>query len=302
MKYTNKFNLPLHIVDWLINDDYDHNFEENTISTTTLMKPVRAYWLSRRHNELLEMDASDLIASRMGSAIHDSMEKAPTQDIIREQRFKRSIDIDDETWTVTGKFDMLVDNHDGTWHLRDIKTTSVWTYVLGGKDEDYTKQMSVYKWLLQDEYEVSDEGYIDFVFTDWQSSKAREDDNYPKLKILPSYAVKLWSLEETEKWVKDRLQSFKSYREAEDNKLPYCTREELWASNDKYAVTKKGAKRATKLCDSEEEAKAYMQTKKLLTVATIEKRPAKVKRCKYCPALPFCNQGTYYLNNGRIDL
>ena len=300
MKYTNKHNLPLHIVDWLINDDYDHDETVNTISTTTLMKPVRAYWLSQRHNKDLQMDVTDLIASSMGRAIHDSMEKAPTQDIIREQRFKRVLKIGDEDWTVTGKFDMLVDNHDGTWHLRDIKTTSVWVYVLGGKDEDYVKQMSVYRWLLQDEYDVSDEAYIDFVFTDWQSSKAREDPKYPQLKILPSYKVELWSLEETEAWVKDRLQAFKSYRDTDDTKLPYCTRDELWAANDKYAVRKAGAARATRVLDSEDEAKAYIADKKLGTIASIEKRPAKVKRCSYCPALPFCNQGTYYLNNGRI--
>ncbi len=302
MEFTNKYNLPQHIVDWLTSDDYDYINEPNTISTTSLMKPVRAHWLVSRHADNLQTDVYDRVASRMGSAIHDAMDKCHTEGLIKEERHQRQLDVDGVTWNITGKFDLLVNNQDGTWHLRDIKTTSVWAYILGGKDIEYTKQMSVYRWLLQDKYEIADEGYIDFLFTDWQSSKAKTDPDYPQLKIQHSYPVPLWSLDKTEEYILERVSLIQENQEVEDNKLPYCTREELWAKDDQYAVKKIGNQKATRVFDSEAEALNYIHDKKLSSKAKVEKRPAQVKRCKYCPALPFCNQGTYYLNSGRVAL
>lgn len=40
MKFTNKFNLPQHICDWLAFDEYDYN--PDTISATTIIGPARA--------------------------------------------------------------------------------------------------------------------------------------------------------------------------------------------------------------------------------------------------------------------
>ncbi len=287
MHYTNRHNLPQYLVDWLIHDNYDHNQDPLTISATTLMKPVRAYWLTARHGNELETDVSDLVAARLGNAIHDSIELVETPNVSKEQRTKRQVTIGNETFTISGKYDLLV-NQNGKWILRDIKTTSVWAYIFGGKDEDYRKQLSIYRWLLQDTFKVEETAFIDFIFTDWSSTKARQEDNYPQQRIHPSYPIKLMSLEETETYVTSRLSEFFQFRDITDSALPLCTKEELWASEDKFAVMKPAAKRATKLCDSRNEAETYMVREQIK--GYIEPRPGKVKRCKYCSASPFCSQ------------
>lgn len=302
MKVTNKKNLPEYIFQWLVKDNYDHNHDPYVISTTTLMKPVKVKVLYDRYYNQLEVDASDLVASRLGSAIHDSMEQVEVAGVVKEERVSRIMEINGSEYTITGKFDVLeLDGKKGI--LRDIKTTSTWAYIYGSKDEDYIKQLSIYRWLLQDQYEI-EEGYIDFIFTDWQSSKAKQakkdGDNYPQDRILPGYKIQLMSLEETEAYIRTRLELFDSVRDNKDAQLPSCTPDELWSTEEKFAVYKKGAKRASRVLDSVENAKKYMTTKKIDGV--IQHRPAMVKRCKYCAAFPFCTQGIALNHQGLVVL
>ena len=89
MKYTNKHNFPDFVVQWLQTDEYD--YEENTLSATTLMQPARAYALKKQNWEHLEIDVSDLIASRYGTAIHDSVEKVNLTGCKQEERLRKAV-------------------------------------------------------------------------------------------------------------------------------------------------------------------------------------------------------------------
>lgn len=287
MHYTNRYNLPQYLVDWLISDNYDYNQDPLTVSATTLMKPVRAYWLTARHGDTLEIDVSELIAARLGSAIHDSIERVETKNVFKEERVKKTVEIDGVTFTVSGKYDILTFENN-KWVLRDIKTTSVWAYIYGGKDDDYRKQLSIYRWLLSGDREVELVAFIDMIFTDWQSMKAKTEDNYPQQRIHPGYRIELLSLEETEAYIRERLSFFYKFKDVVDLNLPFCTKEELWATEDTWAVMKPGAQRATKVCDSKLAAVAYMTEKQIK--AEVQHRPGKVKRCKYCSAAPYCSQ------------
>lgn len=298
MKFTNKFNLPAYLVDWLKNDDYDYNHDPLTISATSLLKPTRASILTDRHVEALEIDVSDLIASRYGNAIHDSIERIETPGVSKEKRVSRTIEVAGVTFTVTGKYDLLVQEGD-SHRIRDIKTTSVWAFIYGGKDEDYRGQLSIYRWLLSDKMKVEPTAYIDFFFTDWQSSKARNEADYPKRRINPGYKIDLLSLEDTEAMIRTKLAELVKYASVEDDELPFCTKKELWAEDDTYAVYKIGNKRATKVCDSEQQAEAYKLNNKIN--GFIQHRKGKVKRCKYCSAAPWCNQFTELLKQNLID-
>lgn len=296
--YTNKLNLPQYIVDWLCSDSYDHDHDPYTISATTLMKPTRATLLTIRYADRLQQDVSDLIASRVGGAIHDSIEKIETLNVQKELRAERLVTVGPVTYKVTGKFDIMEEQPDETETLRDIKTTSVWSYILGGKDDNYEKQLSIYRWLNSVDRKVNDIGYIDFFFTDWQSTKARTDRNYPQHRIHTGYKIQLMSLEDTEDYIRSRLEAIEIDRNKADNNLTLCTAEELWAENEKFAVYKHGAKRATRVLDSMEEAEKYKKAKRIS--GFIKKREAKVRRCNYCSGLPFCNQGQRYLNKGLL--
>ena len=73
--YSNLTNLPLPIAAWLAHDTYDR--EAAGISATTLMKPTRQIILSKRlpPGEGIT-DISGMIKSRIGTAIHDAIERA----------------------------------------------------------------------------------------------------------------------------------------------------------------------------------------------------------------------------------
>lgn len=296
---TNKLGLPEYLVDWLNHDSYDHNKAENTISATGLMKPVKISILTARHKEKLEIDVSELIASRMGTAIHDSIERISTPNFSKEQRITRVLRVKEIDFTVTGKYDVLQKNGDGTVTIRDIKTTSVWAYIFGGKDEDYRIQLSIYRWLLSQTEEVTSIAFIDFFFTDWQSMKAKTEANYPSQRLKAGYKVDLLSLEDTEKYIVERLTMFLDFRDVEDDDLPDCTPKELWAGVDTWALVKIGNKRATKICDSLADAEAYKNLHS--SDLTIRLRPGKVKRCGYCPVHNHCSQHKRLVESGQIE-
>jgi hypothetical protein len=287
MKFTNKLNLPAYLVDWLSNDNYDYSNQPNTISATGILKPLRASILTSRHGENLEMDISDLIASRYGNAIHDSIERIETPGVSKEQRTKRVIEVDGVSFTVTGKYDLLVEEN-GVHTIRDIKTTSVWAQIYGGKDDDYRAQLSIYRWLLSPTHQINPIAYIDFFFTDWQSSKAKNEENYPSHRIHPGHKIELLSVEETEAIIRAKVKAFLDNEKVPDDQLPLCTPEELWQEEDKFAVYKIGNKKATKLFDNKKDAEAFQTDNKIS--GHIQHRPGKVKRCNYCSAAPFCSQ------------
>lgn len=297
MQYTNKLNLPQYISDWLQFDSYDYSDDPHTLGATTLMKPIQAYWLTVRHADSFQIDVSDLVAAKFGTAIHDSIEQISTPNTSKEQRVQRIFSLGDVPYTIAGRYDVLV-SKDGRWTIRDIKTTSVWAYIFGGKDAEYQKQLSIYRWLLSASMAVEQVGYIDFFFTDWQSSKAKQDKDYPQHRILPSYKVDLFSLDETEKYIHSRLSLLAKYEFISDDQLPPCTDDELWTTNEVFAVTRPSAKKATKLCSTRDEAVQYIKDKRIQ--ASIELRPSKAKRCKYCPCYGLCKQGQDLKKQGRI--
>ncbi len=300
MKFTNKLNLPQYLVDWLINDDYDYSTTPNTISATGLLKPVRAQVLSSRHSGELEMDVSEKIASKFGNAIHDSIERIDTPGVSKEKRVTRVLTVDGVDYTITGKYDLLIKEASGKHRIRDIKTTSVWAFIHGGKDDDYRAQLSIYYWLLSPTHEIEPDAYIDFFFTDWQGMKAKTEQGYPQHRIQPGYKIQLLSLEETEKLITAKVSQLLAHRDLEDDLLPECTPEELWASADTFAVYKIGGKRATRVTDSKDAAESYKEAHKI--DGYIQRRPGKIKRCKYCSAAPFCNQYEAFALAGMIDL
>ena len=152
---------------------------------------------------------------------------------------------------------------------------------------------------MSSKYDVSNIAFIDFIFTDWQSSKAKQDPEYPQEKILAGYKIDLLSLEDTEKFILARLSLLDQSLNLQDDCLPFCSEEELWSTPQKFAVTKSGAKKATKLCDSLEEANQYINEKNI--VGFVEHRAARAKRCKYCPAAPVCNQFDLLKTQGLIE-
>ena len=324
MKITNKHNISLSLAVWLLYDEYDYVNEPNYISVTTLMKPLRHIILPRRiPRELVETDVSDFIARALGHSLHDSIEKSwvksfrrglallgypeavidrvrinPTPEelaatpniipIYLEQRAKKTVTVNGKTWTVGGKFDMVAE---GIVH--DNKSTSAYTWVYGGRDEEHQQQGSLYRWLNPDKI-TEDFIRINYIFTDWQKSQAKQNPNYPQ-KRVESKDIVLLSEAEVQRWVEWKLQLVMKYWDAPERDIPNCTDEELWMSDPKFKYFADPAKtsgRSTKNFDSLLEANAFKAEKGnkgiIITV------PGEPKRCDYCDAFPICTQKDKY--------
>ena len=315
-QFTNLHNIDISMAVWLVHDDYDFLPRERAISATALLKPTRQIILSGRvTGESLE-DLSGRISMRLGHAIHDSIEHAwktgykrslsllglPDKVIDRfkinpkpedlqpgdipvyiEQRGYRKVG----DWTISGKLDMAVDGR-----LKDAKSTSVFSFIKGNKDENYRLQLSFYKWLHSDKI-TQDEGDIQFVFTDWQKSMVNTIPGYPTIRIV-NHTVSLYSEEETETLIASKLEDLVRYQDASQDALPRCTDEELWRSEPVYKYYSDPTKtdgRATKNFDSLIEANNHLAEKRKGVVKTV---PGQVKACLYCRAFEICEQRKEY--------
>ena len=315
-QFTNLHQIDISMAVWLVHDDYDFLPRERAISATALLKPTRQIILSGRvTGEALE-DISARISMRLGHAIHDSIEHAwktgykrslsllglPDKVIDRfkinpdpkevqpedipvyiEQRGYRKLG----EWVISGKLDMAVNGR-----LKDAKSTSVFSFIKGNKDENYRLQLSFYKWLHSDKV-TDDEGDIQFVFTDWQKSMVNTIPGYPPIRIV-NHTVSLYSEEETETLIASKIEDLVRYQDASQDALPRCTDEELWRSEPVYKYYSDPTKtdgRATKNFDSLIEANNHLAEKRKGVVKTV---PGQVKACLYCRAFDICEQRKEY--------
>lgn len=297
MLFDSSIPLPLQV--WLMHDDYDYGRADNYISATQLLQPTRSLVLARRMPEPDEIDLHKLIAPKMGNALHDSIEavwKVPAfwqaamirlgypakvftnMDVRIEQRTSRKLD----NWLIGGKFDMVLDGN-----LFDFKSTSVWTWINGDKDEDYQLQGSIYKW-LNPELITSDDLTICFIFTDWSQKDAAYKENYPSSRIKQK-SIPLLSEAQIERFMKKKLKDIEKNIPLNQNEMVQCTNEELWRTAPKFKYYASGdiTKRATKVFDTASEAAKYKAAQGKGTVLMV---PGEPKRCRYCYAAPICEQ------------
>lgn len=327
MKITNQHGISVPLAIWLLHDEYDYVNDPHYISATSLLKPLKQLILSQRISKQdREVDLSDMIASSIGSALHDSIEKAwrvsassgmrklgypatvtenlvinPTPEQIAanpkiipvwfEQRTIREITVGNHTWKIGGKFDTVLQGR-----LFDNKSTSVWSYIKGGKDDDYRDQGSIYRW-LNPELIIDDFIYIQFIFTDWQRREAKANPNYPQTRIK-EYPVALRSIQETERFIANKITLLQRYMDEDESLIPECTDEDLWRSDPQYKFYLDPSKasdphaRSTKNFDNIADAQAYQVSKG--GKGLIKTVPGEVKACEYCPAFSICQQKELY--------
>ena len=334
LEYTNKNNVSLALAVFLMYDNYEYDERPNSISATGLIKPLRQLVLSKQNPALLKtVDIADLVATRMGSAIHKGCEDAWTdpenvknalkvlgasEDAVNsikinpafvkhgetpvyvEQRAEKEVpgvsDAFDMPFIISGKYDLVLD---GT--LNDYKSTSVWTYIFDSNADSYVKQGSIYKWLSPDKI-TSDYVNINYIFTDWSAAKARMDTkSYPQIKTITK-KYPLWSIEETENWIMNKIEAYKTLANTSQEGLPECNDEELWATEETFKYYKNPNKldRSTKNFKTMDEA--LIRQANDGNVGTIKTVPGEVKACRYCPVIGICTQAETMLAEGRLTL
>ena len=322
--HTNQMNIPLAMLPWYLNDTYDHNKDPTVISATKLLKPLRQTILTDRIDNAV-VDLSTLTSSRIGTAIHDAIERGwmnpeavkaalkvngtnfididkykvnpePGFDpkevipVYVEQRIEKEL----LGYKVTGKFDIVINGV-----LGDIKNTSVYTYMNQTNAQKYILQGSIYRWLNPD---IITANYMEIYhqFTDWSPIEAqtKKDKGYPESKMF-TVRYELLSLEDTEAFIKEQLQTISKLKELPQEQLPECTDEELWVDPPvyKYYADPNSTARSTKNFDNAAEAYSHMSSKGKGIVIEVK---GKVKACKYCSAFPVCTQAVNLVNQGRL--
>lgn len=322
-KYGNVSGVPLSVAVFLATDHYDYNSEPNTLSATALLKPLRQIILSSRvPQEDATVDLIAMTASRMGTAIHDGIERAWTNNYIQAMRdlgipqkvvdnvlinpvpsqlFDGAIPIYMEQrahkkvgkYTISGKFDFV-----GDGRVEDFKSTSTYTAMSNNNDDKYIWQGSIYRW-LNPTIITKDEMAIQFIFTDWMKAKAQSDPKYPQQRIQQR-VLPLKSLVETDFFIRKKLSLIEEHWEAPEENIPLCTDEDLWRSEPQFKYYKNPAstKRSTKNFDTRQEA--YIRLSEDGNVGVVREVPGQVTACKYCPAFTICGQKDALISSGDL--
>jgi hypothetical protein len=245
--------------------------------------------LNKKFEDQIEQDASDMVWSIFGSAVHNVLEHGKDENHIVEQR----IHYDYEGWHISGAIDLQVVNEKGI-DVKDYKTTTVWA-VMNEKFE-WEVQLNIYAGLVEDvkKVPVTSVGIV-AIIRDWNRRESTTREGYPEapIKEIP---IRLWSKKERDEFISNRiaLHSACEFAIETDGDLPDCTPDEMWEKQTTYAIKKVGNKRAFKVYDNEKDA--------LDAVADMEKtyeievRPGERTRCtNFCPVNTWCTQYKTYL-------
>ena len=294
MTFTNTKNLPLDLAVWLSYTEYDTIDLDNYISVTTLLKPLQSILLKKMNSDIgRNLDVSNMANIAIGNSIHTAIETAWRNEshrnkILRdlgakdpvvyiEQRTLKEV----EGFVLGGKFDLVMNGK-----LIDFKSTSVWSYIYQSNFDKYRLQLSLYRYLNPNIIE-NNVATIRYIFTDWSKVKAKQDSQYPQDRIL-SQDIILMSIEETDKWIRDRLKTIKLVM---SGLMPMvkCNDEDLWKDPTVYKVyASDSSKRASKICNTLDEAVRYKHT--LGSSASIKSFEGSAKACEYCDVANICEQ------------
>jgi hypothetical protein len=333
MIFTNMYNLPYSMAVWLCDDEYDY-YNDGTgkphISATSLLKPTKQIILNQRVDfDNIGRDVSDLVSSRAGTAIHTAIEHT-WQNRERLERALRKLNIPQKVvdrivvnpseeylqanpacipvyqeirssreingWVIHGKFDFIFNGQ-----LEDVKTTSTFTYTKDLNADKYTLQGSIYRW-LNPKLVTSDTVLINYVFNDWMKSKVGKDPTYPVSKVLPVH-YDLMDEEATERFIKNKITELNRYKNAAEEDIPACTKEELWQTDSSFKYYKDPTKRnrATRVFDSLAVAQSYKATTGKGKGVVVEV-PGQARACVYCPAVTICKQAQNLISQGLLTI
>ncbi len=281
MKYTNNHSLPEAIVRAVNADSYDRG--RSDITVTELIGPPLQRILRREHDEDLVEDVADRMYSLLGQAGHVVLERAAHSELAETRLYA-----DVSGWTVGGQLDNL---HLSDGVLSDYKFTSVYSLLYGEKPE-WTRQLNCLAQLVIENGGVVNKLQIVVLARDWSATRAKER-GYPKSPVQV-VEIPLWLESERMLYLMDRVKLHQGAELAFANgdTVLECNKEERWERDPKFALMKKGNKRAVKLYEEEADAQVALVTSG--TNHYIEVRPGERVRCeRYC-VLSKCGVCPYY--------
>lgn len=271
-------------------------------SVTTLLDSPRIVFLNKRHLHKVKLYVEDLLHSYTGTGAHSYWEfclnQIPNSPYECETRLSHTIN----NRLISGAFDCV---YNGKW-LYDMKNTSVWKMMFGTKD-DWTAQQNIYRWLYwNDRGKKVKQLKIIALFRDWSVyQKFRGGPKYPAYPAM-EILLPVWDLQDTLKFMEDRVNLMIKHENTPDDDLPPCSYEEMWSEPDSIAVMSTRLKsRAVRVLSDMATAKAYVskylanpKCKDSVQTLSYQRRVAVRKRCEdWCPINKYCNQYNEYLKS-----
>ena len=295
MKLTNKFNLPQTFVNVIDRPTYSKG--KAHISATEIINSPRIVQLKKKYWNEIEQDASEMVWSLFGSAVHNILEHGKDDHHIVEER----IHLQFEGWHISGAIDLQEVEPNGTTTISDYKVTGAWA-VMNEKD-DWHRQLNIYGWMVEKVKKVPvGKLQIIAIIRDWSARDAATKENYPQSPVA-TIDIPLWTFEEREAFVAKRIYDHGTalFEMETDGEMPDCTAEEMWEKKTSYALKKDGNVRAKSVHESQEEAEKALakaeESAKKGDKFVIEIRQGERTRCRnYCQVAPFCDQYKNYLS------
>jgi len=290
MIITNKLGLPQALVDAIKEDEKEHNPKQYGV--TTLLNPTREILLKRRHENSIEVDASECINQLFGTAFHSLIEKHDKTGMSELELEEKVLD----EYTLVGRLDLYDKVREA---IIDYKTGTC--YKVMYKDfEDWRKQGLMYAWLcLRNGYIVKK--VIFYVFLkDWTArEKRKQGSNYPESQIYTfEFDITVGDLIKIEDWLTAKFEGIAVNEKLNDDELIPCSEEECWFTGNKYAVYKNtNDVKAQRVFDSIEEANGYL-VNKMDGKGVVSFRVGEYRKCQdYCEVCNFCKY--YKLRGGK---
>ena len=294
MKLTNEFGLPETIMTVIRTPTYSKG--KANMSVTELLNSPRIVQLKRKHWDELTEDASSMVWSIFGTAIHNILEHGKGDTHIVEERIHVELD----GMHISGAIDLQELIEEGII-LSDYKTTSAWAVM--NEKQDWHNQLNSYAYLVEKAKKIPVvKLQIVAIVRDWSRRDAATREGYPKAPIVV-IDIPLWPFAHREAYVRDRisLHGDALFEMETDGEMPECTPEECWEKPTVYALKKDGNVRAKSVHETREAADTA------LTAATekakkgekflIEVREGDRTRCSgFCQVAPHCEQYKKYLS------
>ena len=279
MKITNKQGLPAPLVALLARDFYTKGASQ--YSVTELMSPPKIRRMREQYDEEMEIDATKLIASQLGTFMHARLEKKSVEGYTNEERIFHSID----GITISGAVDLQEHTDDGIVII-DYKFVKAWS-VMKSK-EDWVTQLNIYKWLVETVKKQKVCGLkICAIIKDYTAHSTQE--GYPEAEAV-MIDIPMWDSVTTETYVRKRLDLHRAAKQAQEfgEELEPCTDEDRWMSETIYAVKREGRKTAIRVFKSIEEATELAEKEK----GYVEERKGEPRRCigDFCGVSKWCKQ------------
>jgi len=294
MKLTNEFGMPETIMNVIRRPEY--NKGKSNMSVTELLNSPRIVQLKRKHWDDLTEDASSMVWSIFGTAIHKVLEHGKGDNHIVEER----IHIELDGMHISGAIDLQEVEPDGII-VSDYKTVGAWS-VLNEK-QDWHNQLNSYAYLVEAAKKVPVKKLqIVAIVRDWSRRDAATREGYPKAPIVV-IDIPLWPFAHREAYVRSRISLHgDAFFEMEtDGEMPECTPEEMWEKQKLYALKKDGNVRAKSVHETREAAEtalaAATEKAKKGEKFLIEVREGGRTRCEsFCQVAPYCQQHQAYLS------